>query len=147
MLGGVWAYNQANMGCNMARSVEFQGKIIVHPGADAFVDVSGMVQPNADLTQIAGLIAEAPNGQPGVLHVFADEKAARDFFGIGSDAADAVFFLTDTSNDERVQQGVGLVYVYKPNVTKQAEFWLVHDPVRDLQGNSAAPAHPETWDK
>lgn len=124
----------------MARSVEFQGRVIVHPGAEAFVDVSGMVQPNADLDQIAGLIAEAPDGQPGVIHIFADEKAARDYFGIGSDAANGVLFLTKKSPDDRVAQGAGLVYVYKPNVTRRAEFWQTHDPVRDLEGNSLSGA-------
>jgi len=118
----------------MARRVLFHEKIVVHPGAEAFVDVSGMVQPNVDIEQVAGIIAEAPNGQPGVLHVFADDKSARDFFGAGSDAADAVKFLTDTSPDDAVEQGAALVYVYVPNVSKRAEYWLVANPLRDIAG-------------
>lgn len=141
MLQPSWHCSHLDLwGANMARSVNFRGKVIVHPGAEAFVDVSGMVQPNADISQVAGLIAEAPYGEPGVLHVFADDKAARDYFGEGSPAADAVRFLTLKSPDERINQGAALVYVYKPNVTKRAERWLTSIPRRTLAGatNSSA---------
>lgn len=113
----------------MARQVEFHGKIIVHPGAEAYVDVSGMAQPGVDETRIAGLIAEAPHGQPGVVHVFADTAAAKEFFGVGSDAANGIQLLMEPSNDVDVVGGAVLVYVYKPNRSTRAERWLVLDPV------------------
>lgn len=112
----------------MARSVKFHGRVIVHPGAEAYVDLSGMVQPGVDDTKIGAAIAEASYGQPGVLHVFADDKAARDYFGAGSDAANAVKFLMDPASDDRITGGATLVYVYKPNRSTQAEYWMVQDP-------------------
>jgi len=113
----------------MARSVKFHGQVVIHPGAEVFVDVSGMVQPSVDETRIAAVVAEAPHGQPGVVHVFADAESAKQYFGAGSPMADAIQLLYKPSNDERVDGGAAIVYAYKPNRSSRAEHWLVQDPV------------------
>jgi len=111
----------------MSDRVLFHNKVIRHPGAEVYVDLSGMVQPGVDETRVAGGIAEAPGGQPGVTHVFVESKTAHSVFG-QSDASNLVKILMDPSKDTRVEGGADVVYIYKPNRTTQAEYWVVRDP-------------------
>lgn len=113
----------------MARTVGFHGRVIIHPGAEAYVDLSGMVQPGIALEDISSVVGEAPYGEPGVVHVFADADSARQYFGAGSDLADGIQILFSPSNDDRVVGGASLVYAYKANRSTQAERWLVTDPI------------------
>lgn len=111
----------------MAREVVFHGKIIVHPGAEVYTDLTGMIQPGTDETRVAATLGEAPFGQPGVVHAFADGEAARQYFG-ASDLTDSIRLLFEPSNDERVDGGAVIVYAYKANRTTQSERWLVSNP-------------------
>jgi len=122
----------------MTKAVKFHNRVIRHPGAEAFTDLSGMVQPGVDTTRIAGIVGEAPNGQPGVLHVFADSQSAKEFFGAGSDLADAIRVLMEPSNDDDVDGGAVLVYAYNAKKLTQAERWLVRDPLRNPDGTVLA---------
>jgi len=110
----------------MARSVLFHNRVIIHPGAEAYVDLAGMAQPGVDTTRIAAVVGEAPYGEPGVIHVFADSEAARQYFG-PSDLADAIKLLFEPSNDERVDGGAVLVYAYNARRVTQSERWLVRE--------------------
>jgi len=111
----------------MAREVVFHGKVIVHPGAEAYTDLSGMIQPGVDNSKVAAIVGEAPYGQPGVVHVFSDYNTARNYFG-PSDLADGIQLLMQPSNDPRVTGGAVVVYAYKANRSTSAERWLVRDP-------------------
>lgn len=116
----------------MARTVGFHGRVIVHPGAEAYVDLTGMVQPGVTVEDVAGVIGEAPYGEPGAVHIFADADSARQYFGEGSELADGIRLLFSPSNDERVEGGATLVYAYKTNQSTQAERWLVTDPAAGI---------------
>lgn len=138
----------------MAKSVVFHNRVIRHPGAEAFVDLAGLVQPGVDTTRIGAVVGEAPYGEPGVLHVFADGESARQYFG-PSDLSDAINLLFEPSNDERVDGGAVLVYAYKTNRTTPAERWLVRDlkagqkivtlTAADFRDESTDPVDPASF--
>lgn len=140
----------------MTIAVEFHNQVYIHPGAISYVDVSGMVTGGVDERKVAGIVAEAPYGRPG-LHVFADSNEAKLEFG-PSEAADLVQMLMDPSNDEDID-GAELVYVYKPNRTQRANRYLLRNPdraqaiatsfavaasgLRDLTSDPIVPAYIE----
>lgn len=107
----------------MALSVSHRGKVIVHPGAEVYVDLTGMVQPGVDVSNVAAVIGEAPYGEPGVVHVFSEVEAAKQYFGEGSDIADGMYVMSNASNDSRVDDEPSLIYAYKANTSTQAEYW------------------------
>jgi hypothetical protein len=111
----------------MSRYVVFHNRVIVHPGAEAYTDLSGMVQPGVDVSRVAAVVGTAPWGQPGVVHAFSDHNTARQYFG-DSDLADAIELLMNPSNDSRVDGGAVLVYAYKTDRSTLAERWLLRDP-------------------
>lgn len=112
----------------MTIAVEFKNKYIIHPGATVNVDVSGMVQGGVDQRKIAAIIAEAPWGEPGVIHVFGDSNEARNVAG-PSVAADLVQLLMRPSTQNDID-GAELVYWYKPNRSTRAIRYLLRDPNR-----------------
>ena len=72
----------------MTKKVKFHGRVIRHPGAEAFTDLSGMVQPGVEDTAIAGLVGTAPKGD---LLTVAEEKWRRESIRAVSEEETAKF--------------------------------------------------------